>query len=172
MSMTPQAAKAFHCPRWEELPEIDLYMDQVVLLLDKVLGPLGDPGEPVVTSTMINNYVKKKLVAAPIKKKYGRGQLAALIVLSVLKRALSIPEIACVMDAMRSELGDEAAYDTFCATLEDTLFTAYSDMPVPFRREEFGVYPIMDAALTAWIGKMMLRDQIAASSAAKAEGEG
>lgn len=170
MSMTPQAATEFHCPRWGELPEIELYMDQVILLLERALGPLGDEGEPVITSTMVNNYVKKKIVPAPEKKKYGRRQIASLIAVTILKRALSMPEIGVAISAMRDEHGAQAAYDAFAVALEDVLKTAYGDASVPLRMEGLGSYSLLDAALTAWIGKLMLRDQIALISRAGNEG--
>ena len=54
----------FHLPRWEELPAFDLYMDQVITLLETYLRPLlGDVREEtILTSAMINNYVKLKLI--------------------------------------------------------------------------------------------------------------
>ena len=60
----------FHCPRWKELPEIDLYMDQVVSILEKYLSVFMEyEGEKIITPTMINNYVKQKVVDPPIKKR-------------------------------------------------------------------------------------------------------
>ena len=54
----------YHCPKWEELPDIGLYMDQIVSVLDRYLAIFTeDEGSKLVTSTMINNYInirKKK----------------------------------------------------------------------------------------------------------------
>ena len=60
----------FRCPRWNELPDVELYMDQLVGYAERHLEPLnvGQEGR-LITSSMINNYVKMKLVPAPIKKK-------------------------------------------------------------------------------------------------------
>lgn len=56
-------------PRWDELPDIDLYLDQVLTLLDKYLGPfLPENGGHALTASMINNYVKLRIVPAPVKK--------------------------------------------------------------------------------------------------------
>ena len=54
-------------PRWDDLPKFDLYMDQVTALINAVLGPLG---VDTMTPAMINNYVKHKVILAPVKKKY------------------------------------------------------------------------------------------------------
>ena len=49
-----------HLPRWNELPEIDLYLDQVVNYLEKYLGILSsNDDDKIITKTMINNYVKQ-----------------------------------------------------------------------------------------------------------------
>ena len=58
-----------HIPRWNELPEIDLYLDQVVNYLEKYLGILNvNRDEKIITKTMINNYVKLGIMPAPEKK--------------------------------------------------------------------------------------------------------
>lgn len=86
MRITPEQASAFHCPRWEELPKLLLYMDQVILVLEETLSLFVEEKENVVTSTMINNYVKQKVILPPVQKKYGREQLAQLMVVCLLKR--------------------------------------------------------------------------------------
>ena len=62
----------FHLPRWNELPNIDLYLDQVVNLINSTLSPYiflnNDEKKEniqVLTKTMINNYVKNNLIEAP-----------------------------------------------------------------------------------------------------------
>ena len=55
-------------PRWKDLPELELYMDQVIVLMQKYLGPYM-LSEDLLTPSMINNYVKMNVLPAPIKKK-------------------------------------------------------------------------------------------------------
>ena len=120
MPNTHDMFKDFHCPRWEELPAIPLYMDQVLLVLNETLQPLSCTKEALVTSAMINNYVKQKLIAPPIKKKYGREQLSRLIMICLLKRVLSISEIVCFFtDTDDSALHER--YALFCNLLEASL---------------------------------------------------
>ena len=52
----------FHLPRWHELPSIDLYMDQLISLIERYLAPLSIPDEKIITPAMVNNYVKMKLI--------------------------------------------------------------------------------------------------------------
>ena len=71
-----------HLPRWNELPEIDLYLDQVVNYLEKYLGILSsNDDDKIITKTMINNYVKQGIMPAPEKKKYGKTHIAYLMVI-------------------------------------------------------------------------------------------
>ena len=61
--MNPQILNRFsniRLPEWDELPDLDLYMDQVISLLQRYLGQFPSPDEKGITSSMINNYVKQK----------------------------------------------------------------------------------------------------------------
>lgn len=120
MYESDQPVKDFHCPRWDELPSIPLYMDQVLLVLNGTLEPLTSAEDARVTAAMINNYVKQKLVAPPLKKKYGREQLSRLIILCLLKRVLSISEISLLFQAMNTQAPQEF-HTLFCGALEAAL---------------------------------------------------
>lgn len=94
----PELPKAevlqFHCPRYAEFPQVDLYMDQVLQVLEQALAPFDPPGrEKLLTSTMVNNYVKQNLLPPPCKKRYGRDHLAYLLMICVLKQVLPIGDI-------------------------------------------------------------------------------
>lgn len=81
-------------PYWEELPEIDLYMDQVIALMEKYLYfNKTDEDTKIITNSMINNYVKLGIMPAPVKKKYSREHIAYLIIICSLKQALPISDI-------------------------------------------------------------------------------
>lgn len=110
---------AFHCPRFQELPNIDLYMDQVISLTDKYLNVFADAdSDKTITSTMVNNYVKQKVIAAPTNKKYTREQVACLFFICVVKQVLSISDIGRLIEIQRDTYTVERAYDYFCAELE------------------------------------------------------
>ena len=119
----------YHCPRYEELPHIALYKDQVVSVLNEAVGPFYPQGETPVTATMVNNYVKMKLLAPPEKKKYSTGQIAYLYVIFLLKQVLSIGEIAALLRMQqRGWYGDQGFYEAadFTAGAQETL--VYSHM--------------------------------------------
>ena len=86
---------AFTLPTWEEMPALPLYMDQVILLLNRYLRMAQDAAEERgVTPAMINNYVKQRLVPPPEKKRYGRRHLAYLTMVCLLKQSISTGEIS------------------------------------------------------------------------------
>ena len=116
--MSEYKLDSYRCLRWEELPDLGLYMDQVLLVVEGALRPLF-PHDPVVlTSTMVNNYVKQQVLAPSEKKKYRREHLAMLISITVLKRVLSVAEIKFVLDRLIRSMEPEAGYNMFCTQLE------------------------------------------------------
>ena len=93
-----QALSRIAPPRFEELPDLGLYMDQVTGYLNRHLSPLAPAGEEApLTPSMINNYVKNGHIDRPTQKKYGREQLSALYMLCSLKSNLSIPDAATLV---------------------------------------------------------------------------
>jgi hypothetical protein len=85
----------FKSVRVEDIPALELYMDQVTGLLEKHLrGTTRHPEtDKVMTKTMINNYVKNKVMIPPVKKKYGRDHILLLMVIYYMKSFLSIDDI-------------------------------------------------------------------------------
>ncbi len=86
-------------PLWDKLPEIELYMDQVIELVNGYLNASGSfaGADVAITRPMINNYVKLKMMPAPIKKKYGRIHLAYIIIICTLKQTLNISTIQKIL---------------------------------------------------------------------------
>ena len=110
----------FRFPRWEQLPQIALYMDQVLLVLNQSLMPLSSEG-PVITATMINNYVKMKLAPPAEKKKYDREHMVRFLMICLMKKVLSMAEIAAILEKLLEDRSLEAVYDLFCTELESRL---------------------------------------------------
>ena len=109
-------------PRWDELPDIELYMDQVITLMGKYFGWLSPQNEPVLTPAMINNYVKNGIIPAPVKKKYSRTHLFRLIIICVLKRVLPINDIVTLIDALLETRNEEEVLDIFTSRYEEECF--------------------------------------------------
>lgn len=105
-------------PTWDELPKFDLYMDQVVAFVNSTLGKLEF--EPI-TSSMINNYVKHKVVVAPVKKKYQSMQVADILIISLLKSTYSLETIRSGIDQVTKRNYPKQGYDRFVSMLVASL---------------------------------------------------
>ena len=121
-----------HIPRWNELPEIDLYLDQVVNYIEKYLGQYNaNKEDKIITKTMINNYVKLGIMPAPIKKKYNREHMAYLIVICILKQVYSISDIGKLISLTIQYFELSKAYNRFCANLEVSLKNVFTRKEFP-----------------------------------------
>lgn len=107
-------------PRYDELPAIGLYKDQVLELINSYLSVFYG-AENSVTDTMVNNYVKLKVIAAPVKKRYNRYQLAQLIMTCLLKKVLSIAEVRALLAISNGEEELCEAYNRFCDEVEQAV---------------------------------------------------
>lgn len=108
----------FNLPKWEELPKIDLYMDQVIILLNDYLSYFTVAGseEKLLTPMMVNNYVKLKIIPAPVAKKYSRSQIAALIMVCTLKQTLGMSEVKKMLPHDADEETIKRSYSEFTKT--------------------------------------------------------
>lgn len=121
-----------HIPRYDELPSIELYMDQVVAVIDDYLRIfLRDAKDRRLTPAMINNYVKLKILPPPIKKRYNRTHLCYLIIICLLKQVLSISEIHDLIQTQLEIDAIEDVYNHFCDMQEEslTMTLAHVDLP-------------------------------------------
>jgi len=118
-------------PRWEDLPDIDLYMDQVIRLSDKHLSPLG---VKPITAAMINNYVKLKLLPSPVGKKYSRLHVAFIFSIAILKDVFEIIQIREGILFETQTLGLKPAYNLFVIEVENAVrivgHQAYESQPI------------------------------------------
>lgn len=113
----------YHLPEWNSIPDFGLYMDQVIVLLEQYLSFIPTPAgakEHIVTSATINNYVRLKIMPAPVKRKYHRVHIAYLVMILTMKQSLSISDVQKVIPPMDSS--------------EDEVLSVYEDYSEKFRR--------------------------------------
>ncbi len=108
----------FRLPRYREIPDVGLYLDQTVKYVNRYLAPLGCME---ITSSMVSNYVKKGYISNPVKKQYDADQIAYLFFISVAKSVLSMDNIARLFEMQKKMYTAEIAYDFFCEELENML---------------------------------------------------
>lgn len=102
-------------PSWDTIPDFGLYMEQVVTYIRNSLKYLERSPEEdsVITASAINNYVRKKFMPQPVKKRYYRTHLAYLLILCALKPSLSISEIQAIVPMDISEDDLHSFYEAF-----------------------------------------------------------
>ncbi len=137
--------RAYRCPRWDELPDLELYMDQVMSVLEKNLKIfIGNDPSKSVTPTMINNYVKQKLVRAPKNKRYDRGHIANFYIITLLKQIMSLGEIQAAITCVTEKYSTKEAYDRFCDIFENSLQLVFFEEKGKITKSE---YPDTDAII-------------------------
>lgn len=126
--------KPIHLPRWEELPVIDLYIDQVVTLLEEWLDFIPHSDEKLITKSMINNYVKHGIVEAPKKRRYTTTHLAYLIVVCIFKQVYSMNEITQMIRLQVHAYPIEQAYNYYIEDLEACILSIYNGEAVTHQK--------------------------------------
>ena len=105
---------------WEDLPDIALYMDQLISYMPRQLIHF-DESTPL-TSAMVNNYIKDGLVPRAEGKRYGPIHLGYLTAVVALKQVLSVRDIGALMGAGRAlEKTPPEQYGYFCQALDRAL---------------------------------------------------
>lgn len=114
-------------PRYGDLPTFGLYMDQVVSYVNEHVSPYYMVDEKLLTTSMVNNYVKQGVIPKPEKKKYARHHIAYLIVICLLKKVFSIPEITQLIAIQTEAFTTQRAYDSFMGDLEQSIKSVFGD---------------------------------------------
>ena len=108
----------FRMPRYREIPDVGLYLDQTVKYINRFLAPLGCVE---ITSSMVSNYVKKGYIRSPQRKQYDAEQIAYLFFIAIVKSVLRMEHIARLFEMQRETYSSEIAYNYFCDELENML---------------------------------------------------
>ena len=106
---------------WESIPDLGLYMDQVITFITRAYEPLyGESTKSYLSAPMINNYVKNKLIPRPSGKKYSRTQIAMLIMIVSLKRVCMMEDIRAMISVTNEE-DVQPLYAQFCARQQEAI---------------------------------------------------
>lgn len=136
----------------EQIPNIDLYMDQVTSFLERELdGFKTSEDDKLMTKTMINNYVKQKVISAPEKKKYGQKHMMQLIMIYHMKQILSMGDIKALSERIDLD-GFEEVYNTF----DDRLISAIDSYSQVDMNDDI----VLDWLVDAYVKKKMVEKYI------------
>ena len=113
-----QSIADFRLPRYNEIPNVGLYLEQATKYVCEYLAPLGEYN---LTPSMISNYVKKGLIANPVKKQYSREHIAYLFFIAVAKSVLSLDALTGFIKLQQQTYTLPKAYDYFAEQFETLL---------------------------------------------------
>ena len=117
------AIQAFRLPRYAELPDFGLYLEQSLEVINGALSPIIS--EPI-TKPMMNNYVKHGVVPAAQKKRYYRDSLCYALVMGALKPVFTVEQVGEFFRIQQETYPIQVAYDFFCTEFENALQAAFN----------------------------------------------
>lgn len=110
--------RSFRLPRYEELPNVGLYLEQTTKYINACLAPLNCLE---ITPSMVSNYVKKGLLPNPIKKQYFAEHIAYLFFILFAKNLVSIENVSLLIEIQRSTYTLPVSYNYLCSEMENML---------------------------------------------------
>ena len=113
--------KTFRLPRYHELPDVGLYLEQVVRYVNRYI--IMEENE--MTPSMVSNYVKQKLIPGPVKKSYTADSIAYLLFMAYTKTVIPLGDIRFMMGVQKETYDLQVAYDYFCAEFENLIQYVY-----------------------------------------------
>lgn len=116
--VTERGLRDLRLPRMRDIPDVGLLLEQTTRLVNSYLEPLESIH---LSSSMVSNYVKQKLIDRPVKKMYYREQIASLLFIAVAKTVLPLDAIKQVLEKQRTTCDAETAYNRFCDEFESVL---------------------------------------------------
>ncbi len=111
---------------WEQIPDLDLYMDQVLSYMSRQHIGLAPSGDENLTPAMVNNYAKHGLLPRAKGKKYNREHLAYLTAICLLKQVLSVGETGVLLEKQMAHKEVQEFYRDY-QNLLDRTFTETAD---------------------------------------------
>ncbi|HJB82589.1 MAG TPA: DUF1836 domain-containing protein [Candidatus Mediterraneibacter intestinavium] len=169
--------------RAEEIPNINLYMDQVTTFMDEQLASTKRyDDDKILTKTMINNYTKNHLLPPPVKKKYSKEHVLILIFIYYFKSILSIKDIETVLKPLtekyfsgETSLDLSSIYEEICGIEKDRVeplketvkaayeksLSAFPDLPDGEDRDELKLFAfICSLSFDVYLKKAMIEKLI------------
>lgn len=158
--------QAFQPAAWEQIPDLGLYMDQVITFIQRSCRELFMDGDRIFTPSMVNNYVKIGLVDRPVAKKYGREQLAQLLMICILKQSISAENMKTLVQPPDGT-PMQAHYESFCQT-EQAVFAALGD----FKPQPLMICAVQGAAYQLLCNTLLRSDKETGKTPAPSQKDG
>ena len=149
-------AKNFTLPAYEEIPDVGLYLEQVVRYIS---GYVETSTLPSLTGSMISNYVKKKIISNPVKKMYYREQIAYLLFIAFAKNAIQIEDMQYLFDIQQKDYSIKDSYEYFRTRLKQSMMEVFEvklEKEVPTNTAQFDHKTILKNICTTVAYKIYL----------------
>lgn len=145
----------FRLPRFNEITNVGLYLEQTTKFINQSLSLLN---QPEITTSMISNYVKLKLIPNPQKKQYSNNHIALLILISLAKTVISLDDIRYLLTIQSDNFAQEKTYDLFCEEFEAYLKAIFGikDQVIQPPINSSNERELMDSIITTIVQKIYL----------------
>ena len=146
-------------PHYNEIPDVGLYLDQTSKFINSYLELYPDMQ---VTTSMISNYAKQKLIGKLARKTYSRIQIASLVLINLSKTVLSIQNVKTLLEDIRtSEENFQSSYEQFRLVLGETLGALYENRIISVGANSDGTSSMLAPTVVAIAHKMYLEQYFA-----------
>lgn len=150
-----QVVADFHLPRYDDLPRMGLYLDQVVRYVNAAFPPAMGVK---ITNTMVSSYVKRGLLSRPQQRLYGREQVISLLLIAVGRQILPLDDLHVLFQIQRHAVDLERAYNYFCVQFEITIKQTFGlATPAPLMLAETEERRLMDRFVQMVSDRIYLR---------------
>ncbi len=116
-----ETVASFTLPQYKELPGVELYMEQVLKYINGTLDSLTIDQKNMLTSFMVNNYVKAKMIDLPVKKKYSKEQIGYLLAICLMKSTISMADMSLLLELDSCVSVDKGRLYAFWASMETSI---------------------------------------------------
>lgn len=136
---------------WEDIPDIDLYMDQVLNYM--VRQHVGLEKGETLTSAMVNNYIKKELLPRAKGKRYGRQHIAYLTAICLFKQVISVDSTKELLDNQLAGSDIRAFYEKYRAKLDQAYNEVAEKIDEEMDKQELSEL-VLELAVSSYAQKM------------------
>ena len=149
------SVRSFHIPRLNEIPNVGLYLEQVVRYVNQ---SIVDCGLSPITASMVSNYVKQRIIPGPEKKVYGVESIAYLIFVSCVKSVAAMDDIRTLISIQQETYDLPTAYHYFCEEFENLIRYVFgaSDHLASVGQDESDEKELLRSALLSVTHKLYL----------------
>ena len=141
---------------WDKIPDIDLYMDQIIAYMERQHIGLTQDDEESLTSAMINNYIKSDVMPRAKGKRYNREHIGYLTAICLLKQVLSVKDVGVLLRSYMEEQSIEEFYNRYTELIDSDYTKAAEEIDLSADKKE-RLDLAMKLAVSAYCDKLLCK---------------